>query len=80
VPFTTNFQGSTSGKKQREAVIEALAAVFAGKPGKWHVQFIGNGEHVELRLSGPGMETSEYVDATLDPTHIKDLIARILGE
>ena len=78
VPFTTNFQSSRIGKKQREAVLQALASVFAGKAGKWHVQFIGDGEEIEMRVSGPGVETSDLVDASMDPQSIVQAIARIL--
>jgi hypothetical protein len=74
-----NFQGFRIGKKQREVVIEALTAVFAGKPGKWHVQFIGSGEEIEMRISGPGVETSEYVGAELDRQTVMDAAARVLA-
>jgi hypothetical protein len=80
VPFTTNFQGSGFGRKEREAVIQALTLLFAGKPGRWHVQFIHDGDLIEMRVSGPGVETSDYVGAPLDPEAIAGLVTTILTD
>ena len=74
-----NFQSASVGKKQREAVTQALTAVFSEKPGKWHVQFIGHAGDMEMRVSGPGVETSDYVDAALDPQAITEAITRVLS-
>jgi hypothetical protein len=78
VSFTTNFQGAGIGKKQRDAVVAALTTVLAGKPGKWHVQFIRNRDEMEMRVSGPGVETSEYLDAALDPDIVTVAMATIM--
>jgi hypothetical protein len=67
------------GKKQRESVVQALTAVFAGKPGKWHVQFIAHGNEIEMRVSGRGVETSELVDSSLDPQVIAEAVTRIVA-
>ena len=76
MPFTTNFQGPAIGKKQREAVVEALTTVFANRPGKWHVQFISHGEDTEVRVSGPGVETSDYVGSVVDPQAVAAAVER----
>ena len=75
---TTNFQSSTLGKKRKEQAVQVLTEFFAKRPGKWHVQFIGNGEDIEMKVSGPGVETSELVDSSLDPAAITDVVTRAL--
>lgn len=79
MPFTTNFQGPGFGKKQREAVIQALTPLFAYRPGKWHIQFITDRHEVEMRVSGPGVETSDYIDVSLDTEVITGIVAGILA-
>lgn len=78
MPVTTNFQNWNIGKKQRAEIVQALEPVFADRPGKWHVQFICSGQDVEVRVSGPGVETSELLDAGADAQHIADALAGIV--
>jgi hypothetical protein len=78
VAVTTNFQNWNVGKKQREEILKALNSVFAHKPGKWHVQFIGSGGEVELRISGPGVEISALLDPAADSERVAETVARSL--
>ena len=78
VPVTTNFQNWSPGKKRRAEIVQSLEAALAGRPGKWHIQFIGGGGEVELRVSGPATETSQLIDPEAAPSHIADEVIRIL--
>ena len=63
MPATTNFQVIGLGQRQKEAISAAVADKMARVPGKWRVQLIGGREDEvwELRVSGPGVETSNYL-------------------
>jgi hypothetical protein len=78
VPVTTNFQNWSLGKKRRGEIIQALEAALVNKPGKWHVQFIGAGGDIELRVSGPAVETSVLIDPDAEPSHVADEVTRII--
>jgi hypothetical protein len=58
---------------------EAVQNALGTRQGRWRVQFIGGlGEDVwEMRVSGPAVETAEYLDRTLGQ-HQPDFIAELL--
>ena len=67
-------------EKIKQAILEAVGS----RAGKWHVQLIGNlAEPVwELRVSGPGVETSEYLDGAAgqhEPEFIGQAVRQALG-
>jgi hypothetical protein len=78
VPVTTNFQNWSPGKKRRAEIVQLLEAAFAGRPGKWHIQFIGGSGEVELRVSGPATESSQLLDPDTAPSDIAGEVIRIL--
>jgi hypothetical protein len=81
VSLTTNFQVFSVSDKRQRAITDVLRQTFTGRPGRWHVQFIGNrGEETwEVRLSGPGVETSGYVDAEGSPESLAETVANLAG-
>jgi hypothetical protein len=85
VAASTNFQVIGLGKAERARLEEAVACGIGSRPGRWRVQFIGRlGEDVwEMRVSGPSVETAEYLDSTLgqhEPDFITTLVQRIASE
>jgi hypothetical protein len=82
VAATINFQVLGLGKTEAQKIRDAVADAIGSRPGRWHVQFIGNlGEEVwEMRVSGPGVEASEYLDHAAGqhkPDYIADLLQRV---
>jgi hypothetical protein len=82
VPASTNFQVIGLGRAESMRLDGAVQQALAARQGRWRVQFIGGlGEDVwEMRVSGPAVETAEYLDRTLGqhhPQYISELLARI---
>ena len=76
---STNFQVVGLGRAESVRLDEAVQEALGTRQGKWRVQFIGElGEEVwEMRVSGPTVETAEYLDRTLGQ-HAPDFIAELL--
>lgn len=60
----------------------AVKSALAAQPGKWRVQFIGSvAEDVwEMCVSGPAVETTEYLDRTLgqlEPEYVANAVRRL---
>jgi hypothetical protein len=82
VAASTNFQVIGMGRAESARLDEAVQRALGSRQGRWRVQFIGGlGEDVwEMRVSGPVVETAEYLDRTLgqhQPEYIAELLARI---
>lgn len=78
VAVTTNFQILGVSAKRQERIQQALIAAFESRPGRWHIQFLGErGDDIwETKLSGPAVETSAYLTASGDPA---DLAAAVVA-
>ena len=79
---STNFQVSGIGKITQAKLEEAVKRELGNRSGKWRVQFLGStAEDVwEMCVSGPAVETTEYLDRTLgqlEPDYVASALARI---
>jgi hypothetical protein len=80
---STNFQIPGLGKSAAGKLTAAVKRALESRPGKWRVQFLGNSvddQMWEMCVSGPAVETSEYLDASLgqhDPEHVAAVLKRI---
>ena len=79
---STNFQVVGLGRAESVRLDEAVQKALGTRQGKWRVQFIGGlGEDIwEMRVSGPAVETAEYLDRTLgqhQPDFVADLLRKI---
>ena len=76
---STNFQVVGLGRAESLRLEEAVQKALGTRQGRWRVQFIGGlGEDVwEMRVSGPTVETAEYLDRTLGQ-HQPEFIAELL--
>ena len=78
---TTNFQidGLSSGRRDR--IRKALTEAFGSREGKWHIQFIAAypDDLWEVRLSGPAVETSGYIDGRQAQQDPEGTAATVLG-
>jgi hypothetical protein len=82
VAASTNFQVIGLGRAESVRLDGAVQQALGTLQGRWRVQFIGGlGEAVwEMRVSGPAVETAEYLDRTLgqhQPEFIADLLRTI---
>jgi hypothetical protein len=79
VAASTNFQVIGLGRAESVRLDDAVQKALGTRQGKWRVQFIGGlGEDVwEMRVSGPTVETAEYLDRMLGQ-HQPDFIADLL--
>jgi hypothetical protein len=82
VPASTNFQVIGLGRAERARIEQAVTTAIGTRPGRWRVQFIGGlGEDVwEMRVSGPVVETAEYLDRAMgehEPASIIERLQRI---
>lgn len=86
MPASTSFQIPGLGKSKADKLTKAVKQALDARPGKWRVQFLGTSpddEMWEMCVSGPAVETSEFLDATLghhDPEHIAAVLERIASE
>ena len=79
---STSFQIPGLGKMTREKLTAAVKRALDSRPGKWRVQFLGGAEDPmwEMCVSGPAVETSEFLDGNLgqhDPEHVAAVLERI---
>jgi len=81
VALTTNFQISGLSSGRRERITNALVKEFSVRPGKWRVQFIAaHPEDLwEVRVSGPTVETSGYIDGRAAQEDPDQAAATVLG-
>jgi hypothetical protein len=82
VAASTNFQVNGIGKMTQSRLAEAVKRGIGNRPGKWRVQFLGSvAEDVwEMCVSGPTVETTEYLDRTLgqlEPDYVASAVERI---
>ena len=79
---TTNFQVNGIGKMTQARLDAAVKRGIGDRPGKWRVQFLGSvAEDVwEMCVSGPKVETTEYLDRTLgqlEPDYVASAVERL---
>jgi hypothetical protein len=84
VPVATNFQVPGLGEADKDRIRRFLISALHEKKGRWHVQFIGsrNDPLWEVRVSGPGVEASELVEAATaktDPYALASVVLRMAG-
>jgi hypothetical protein len=82
---STSFQIPGLGKSPAAKLTAAVKRALDSRPGKWRVQFLGmaDGDVWEMCVSGPAVETSEFLDGTLGqhaPEHVEAVLQRIAAE
>ena len=80
----TSFQIPGLKRGEQAKLEEAVRRGIGERPGKWRVQFLGHmaDDVWEMCVSGPVIETSEFLDRSLgqqDPDFIAAAIDRIAG-
>jgi hypothetical protein len=84
VAAKTSFQIQGLKRGDQAKLEAAVQRGIGARPGRWRVQFLGKmGEDMwEMAVSGPVLETSEFLDASLgqhDPDFIAAALDRIAG-
>ena len=76
---SVNFQVIGMSERQASKIRGQLTQAFERVQGRWHVQFIAgrNDDSWEVRVSGPAVERSEYIDSTLAQSDPEAFVAAI---
>jgi hypothetical protein len=85
VAATTSFQVPGLKRSEQAKLEDAVRRGIGSRPGRWRVQFIGHADEDtwEMCVSGPALETSEFLDASAgqrDPDYVAAALDRIAGD